>query len=910
MKKIKSITTLFSSEEHPYERRILLFICFLGGIATIVALGAQIAEQMPLITISTVIVMFLAIISVLCASIMRINSANKLTIAVVLIIGVLLFPIIYYTNGGENSGIAAYFSLFIMIEFLLLKGKMRVVTLLLTTFVIVFCYFSTLFLDFIALPSVGMNNKQVFIDNIQSIFVAGFFMGLVIMFHKKVYVNETQKAERRLAGQQFMSSISKELQSKAPMDDLIQAALARVGKFMNVERVIVAVFEKKTDFGHPEYYWLSDKKYTPKHTHKEFDAMIKDLFPRFQCNNNGQDSISDEIFISGAASRRQTTGPGICCENALTYDNGYFKNFYQLEGLKSFICTPVYVDGELWGIMGIEDYKSFRNWSESDVQLVSTVSSSISNAVVRDFMDRERSVALEQAIKASRAKGDFLSNMSHEIRTPMNAIIGMTAIGKSSDSPEKKDYAFKKIDEASKHLLGVINDILDMSKIEANKLELSPVNFEFEKMIKKVVDIINFRVDERRQHLFVNIDNNIPRILIGDDVRLAQVITNLLSNAVKFTPEEGKITLSARLVSEEDRICHLQIDVSDTGIGISDEQKKRLFQSFEQAEVGISRKFGGTGLGLAISKNIIKLMGGDIWVESEPCKGSTFSFNILLKRGISEPKRTFAEEAKWKNLRVLAVDDEEGVRDFFADTAKSLNITCDIAASGEEAAEMLQKDTAYDLYFLDWKLPGISGTELAGIINSKSEKKPVIVIFSSVDWDFIEDEARAAGVDKFIVKPLFRSSVVDVINECIGHAENAATGEESEEPDDFSGRAILLAEDVEINREIVAALLEPMHLSIEYAENGLKALEMFKNAPNKFDMIFMDIQMPVLNGFDATRAIRTLDTARAKSIPIIAMTANVFREDVEQCIDAGMNAHIGKPLNFDEVLAVLRKYLD
>ena len=514
-----------------------------------------------------------------------------------------------------------------------------------------------------------------------------------------------------------------------------------------------------------------------------------------------------------------------------------------------------------------------------------------------------------EADAASKAKSSFLSTMSHEIRTPMNAIIGMTTIGKLSQDIDKKDNAFKKIDGASKHLLGIINDILDMSKIEADKFELSPVSFEFEKMLQRVADVINIRVEERRQKFYVNIGKDIPPTLIGDDQRLSQVIANLLSNAVKFTPEEGSIRLDSQLVSEKDGMCRLQISVADTGIGITDEQKSRLFQSFEQAEAGTARKFGGTGLGLSISKRIVQLMGGDIRVDSEPGKGSTFTFNVLLKRGVNEKKRLLDKDVNWKNIRIFVVDDEPEIREFFMAVCENQGITCTVSASGEEAVKILEKENDYNIYFIDWHLPGMNGGELARLIQAKETQKAIITLFSSADWSAIEDEAHSAGVEKFISKPLFPSVIIDTINEFIGVESRVEQEDISKYTNDFTGYTILLAEDVDINREIVQAVLEPTHLTIDCAENGIKALDMFAAEPEKYDMIFMDIQMPVMDGYESTRKIRALDVPNAKTIPIIAMTANVFREDVEKCLDAGMNGHVGKPIDFNEVFSQLQRYL-
>jgi len=517
--------------------------------------------------------------------------------------------------------------------------------------------------------------------------------------------------------------------------------------------------------------------------------------------------------------------------------------------------------------------------------------------------------AKSRADAESRQKSAFLANMSHEMRTPMNAIIGMTAIGMSAADMERMKYCFGKIEDASKHLLGVINDVLDMSKIEADKLELSSVSFDFERMLQKVVNVVNFRVEERQQKFYVKIDKDMPHILIGDEQRLSQVIANLLSNAVKFTPEGGTITLDSRIISEENDLCRLEVSVADTGIGITDEQKARLFQTFEQAEAGTSRKFGGTGLGLAISKRIVEMMGGEIGVESVPGCGSTFRFTFQMKRDAKHRKRLLPEGVNWKNLRIFAVDDEPEIREFFVNMSADLEIACQVAASGEEASEMLAREDNCDIYFLDWKLPGMNGIELARNIQGKSARKPIVIIFSSTDWSHIEDDARAAGVDKFLPKPLFQSDIVELIHECLGSGKAEKRGEKDREPLDFSGFSILLVEDIEINRVIVKALLKKTQAHIEYAENGGRAVEMFRAAPDKYDMIFMDLQMPEMDGYEATRRIRALDVPKAGTIPIIAMTANVFREDIEKCLEAGMNGHVGKPFELDDLLQQMRRYL-
>jgi len=520
--------------------------------------------------------------------------------------------------------------------------------------------------------------------------------------------------------------------------------------------------------------------------------------------------------------------------------------------------------------------------------------------------------AREQAEASNRAKSEFLANMSHEIRTPMNAIIGMTSIAKMAKSIERKDYALGKIEGASSHLLGVINDILDMSKIEADKLELNPVTFSFDDMAKKVISIMNLRIIEKKQKLAVYIDENIPRRLICDDQRLAQVITNLLSNAVKFTPEGGAISLNAKLQQDESDHCIVRVYVSDTGVGIKEEQQSRLFNPFVQAESSTTRKYGGTGLGLAITKRIVEMMGGEISVSSVPGEGSTFTFTIRAEKTDESAAGTNLADSGFivEDMKILIVDDDPDILEYFVDIVMRFSISCDTAASGEDALRLIESGKKYDLCFVDWNMPGMDGIELSRRIAEIDDGEIVIVMISSSEWAELGAEAKSAGIEKFLPKPIVPSAIIECINSCFSvDLLNAEQKQKKERPDRFWGYRVLLVEDVEINQEIVIALLEPTLLEIDCADNGLEAVRMFSEDPDKYNIIFMDLQMPEMDGYDATRTIRAMDIEKAKTIPIIAMTANVFKEDVDKSLSVGMNDHLGKPLDFAAVLQVLRQYL-
>ena len=531
--------------------------------------------------------------------------------------------------------------------------------------------------------------------------------------------------------------------------------------------------------------------------------------------------------------------------------------------------------------------------------------------------EAQKSLAEEK----SQHKSEFLANMSHEIRTPINAIIGMTTLGQVATNPERKDYCLTRIEAASRHLLGLVNDVLDLSKIEANKLELAPSEFSFEKMLRQVVNVSCFKADEKHQKFTMYLDPEIPDVIYTDELRISQVITNLISNAVKFTPEYGNIHLGTKLIDINDnKSCTLRFEVKDTGIGIAPENISKVFDSFEQTESSMSRRFGGTGLGLSISKQLVEMMGGKIWVESVEEQGSSFYFTVKVMIG-SDIINKSPNDVSWKSLRMLVVDDDPDLLTYFRDYTKSLGMTCDISTHADRAIEMVKENGGYHIYFIDWRLPGKDGLSLINELRILVGESPIIIMISGANRDEIEPQVKAVGA-RFLSKPIFPSTILDIITENLAKITDISNysnspshfhshSEEVELVEMFSEKTILLVDDIEINREIVISLLETTELKIDSATNGKEAVQMFLATPLKYDLILMDVQMPEMDGYMATRTIRAsaIDIPRAKTIPIIAMTANVFKEDIDRCHDSGMNDHLGKPIDFEILLEKLRQYL-
>lgn len=589
----------------------------------------------------------------------------------------------------------------------------------------------------------------------------------------------------------------------------------------------------------------------------------------------------------------------------ITSSTGSF-SMYNSRGEKCILAyTPIASKAE-WGLlcfMPMDELNvNTENWMLVGIVSVGLLILFVFDLTVMLYFNQKLHAAAREAAFANQAKTDFLSTMSHDIRTPMNAIIGLTTIAKKNlDDTESVRENLQKITLASNHLLTLINDILDISKVESGKLNLSPQTFSIVETVENLVNISQPMIKEKNIEFHFRISRMEKEYLYADQLRLNQIYINILSNAIKYTEPGGHVSVDMREDESKKPGCvQLTYIVSDSGIGMSPEFMANMYQPFSRQTDSRVNSIQGTGLGLAITKQMVDLMNGVINCQSEPGKGTTFT--VILDIPIAERQR---EDMVLEPMDVLIVDDDPILLETAADTLKSLGVTADCAESASKALEMIthrhETEQDYRIVILDWKMPDIDGIEMTRRIRSTVSPDIPILLISAYDRTDIEGAAKKAGANAFISKPLFRSTLYDTINDVLG------TGAKSAEPEndysDLQGMNILIAEDFDVNWEVISALLGMYGINTERAENGRICVEKIKSAAEgSYDLIFMDIQMPEMNGLDATKNIRALDDPWASSIPIIAMTADAFSENVTECLNAGMNGHISKPVDIKLVI--------
>ena len=521
------------------------------------------------------------------------------------------------------------------------------------------------------------------------------------------------------------------------------------------------------------------------------------------------------------------------------------------------------------------------------------------------------SIALEEANQASKAKTAFLSNMSHEIRTPMNAIIGLDRI--ALNNPDISDTTrehLEKIGLSAQHLLSIINDILDMSRIESGRLTVKNEEFSFAKLLAQVNTIISGQCRDKGIVYECHVKGAVDDYYIGDDMKLRQVMINILGNAVKFTPSGGMVTFVVEAAARFNGRSTLRFVISDTGIGMSQDYLPKLFDAFSQEDASSTSRFGSTGLGMAITKSFVDLMHGTISVESEKQKGTTFTVTVTLIDCDHKNAGEGENDLQPHELCVLVIDDDPIACEHAQLVLGQVGVNCEKALSGAEGLQMVKVRHArrepYTLILVDWRMPDMDGLETTRQIRAAVGTETPVIILTSYNWDEIEDEAKAAGVDTFAAKPLFAGTVLDEFREAF-KKKNAKLVRETA---DLKNRRILLAEDVPVNAEIMIMVLSMREMQVDHAENGRIAVEMFEeHEEGYYDAVLMDMRMPEMDGLEATRRIRAMDRADAKSIPIIALTANAFDEDVQHSMQAGLNAHLSKPVEPEVLFKTLEGLL-
>ena len=711
--------------------------------------------------------------------------------------------------------------------------------------------------------------------------VSLYSLGFDGLLSEEAMVNVTRTFTNPVNARQSIAFCNSITLRDSKTDAPVSAVLLRI--------VPVSSFEKKWAFPTDQYNdaEISLIDTAGDYIIKGYSFKNSNFFEFFQSYNSPSSSVMESL-------RKEIAGnPGVVEINDST-------------GRKNLVAHARIDSTDDWIILSMIPMDELGH-IQTNWELVGIVSAGLLvilafNLLIILSFNRRLKAAVAAADKANQAKTEFLSTMSHDIRTPMNAITGLTAIaGKNLEDTAAVKENLRKINLASNHLLTLINDILDISKVESGKLNLSPVTFSIVECAENLVNISQPMVKEKNIDFNFRISRFEHEYLYADQLRLNQIYINILSNAIKYTEPGGQVNVEMREeAGSTDKTIRLTYIVSDTGMGMSPEFMARMYQPFSRQTDSRVNTIQGTGLGLAITKQMIELMNGSIDCQSELGKGTTFT--VILELPVAEKQ---LEEMRLPQMRVLLADDDPVTLETAGDTLRSLGAEVDTATSGAEAVGKVTAEHDYRVVILDWKMPDMDGLEVARRIRAEVGDDVPILLISAYDWSDMEEITEKAGVNGFISKPLFRSTLFAKLNEILG---NESTRSDQEDDADIAGARILVAEDNDINWEIISMLLQMHGVETERAENGKLAVERIERSEEgEFNLVFMDIQMPVMNGIEATKRIRSLDKPWQSRIPIIAMTADAFSENIAECLAAGMNGHIAKPVDMKLVIKEIKR---